>query len=75
MSLRGKPLCALYEVEYADLALFPEKQVVSTPASFNTALAHFADCRCSHQFVGLGIADYQLGVLPAKRLGVGYTCR
>ena len=39
MSLIGKPLCALHEVD-ADKALFPEKPVVSTPASFNTALAH-----------------------------------
>ena len=39
ISLRGNPLCALYEVD-ADLPLFPEKQVMSTPASFNTALAH-----------------------------------
>ena len=38
-SLIGKPLCALYEVD-ADLALFPEKQVVSIPASLNTALAY-----------------------------------
>ena len=36
MSLRGKALCTLYEVN-ADLALFPEKQVMSTPASFKTA--------------------------------------